>query len=82
MIIIEQPSEAAAASNRPSTISETDLREKEPITDALMVSLAVVMSNELSNRDPQRILSEQNHALQTALLDAADEALGVAIQVR
>ena len=47
-----------------------------------MVSLAVVMSHELSNGDPQRILSEQNHALHTGLLDAADEALGIAIQVR
>ena len=45
-----------------------------------MVALAVVMSHELSNGDPQRILSEQNHALQTGLLDAADEALGVAIE--
>ena len=66
--IIEQSSEAAAASNLPGAISEIDLRKKEHITDALMVSLAVVMRNELPNGDPQRTLSEQNHALQTGYL--------------
>jgi hypothetical protein len=70
------------ASNGCAAISETWLRENEHITDALMISLAVIMSNELSNRDPQCILSKQNHALETGFLNAADEALGVAIQVR
>jgi hypothetical protein len=33
-------------------INETDLREKEHITDALMVSLSVVMNNETLERRP------------------------------
>jgi len=53
IIIIEDSAEAAAASNRCGAISETELRENERVTDALMVSFAVIMSNELSNGDPK-----------------------------
>jgi hypothetical protein len=44
-----------------------------------MVSLAVIMSNELANGNAQRVLTEQNHALQAGLLYAADEALASSV---
>jgi hypothetical protein len=81
IIIIEHSTEATAASNRCGAISETDLRVNENISDALMVSLAVIVSNELSHGVPQRVLSKQNDSLQTGLLDAADKTFGIAIQV-
>jgi hypothetical protein len=81
IIIIEHSAEAATASNRCGAISEIELRENERVTDALMVSFAAIMSNELSNGDPKRVLSEEDHALQTGFFNAADEALGIAIQV-
>jgi len=58
------------------------VREDEQIADALVISFAVIMGNEFSHGNPQRPLSEQNHALQAGLLNAADEALGVTVQVR
>jgi hypothetical protein len=42
-----------------------------------MVSLAVIMGDELSNSDTQSALSEQNQAFQAGLLNAADEAVGI-----
>jgi hypothetical protein len=82
IIIIEHSAEAAAASNRSSAISKAGLRGDEHVADALMIPLAVIVSDELSNGDPQSVLSEQNHALQAGLLNAAYEPLGVAVQVR
>src|SRR5580693_496788 len=82
MIIVEHSAKATAASNRSSTVSQIDFRENEHIADALMVPLAVIMSDELANGDSQSVLSEQNHTLQARLLNAAHEPLGVAVQVR
>ena len=81
-IIIEHSAEAASATNRSGAVGETGLRENEQITEALMVSLEVIMGDELSNSDAQSTLSEQNHAFQAGLLNAAHEALGIAVQVR
>jgi hypothetical protein len=47
-----------------------------------MVSFSVIMSNELSNGDPKRVLSEEDHPLQAGFFDTAHEAFGVAVQVR
>ena len=51
IIIIEHSAEAASASNWSGALRATEVREDEQITDALMVSLAVIMSNELANGD-------------------------------
>ena len=58
VIIIEHSAEAASASNRSATIDETGVGEKEQVADALMISLAMIVRDELSNRCPQRLLSE------------------------
>jgi hypothetical protein len=52
------------------------------VAKTLVVSFAVIMQNELVNRFAQRPLPEEDHALQAGLLDAADESLGVRIQIR
>jgi hypothetical protein len=39
-------------------IDETGVGKNEQVADALMISLAVIVRDELSNRCPQRLLSE------------------------
>ena len=39
------------------------------------------MRDELPDGGPQRIFAEQNHSVQTAFLNTADEPLSVAVQV-
>jgi hypothetical protein len=46
-----------------------------------MVALEMVMSNEFSDRIPQRILTKENHLFQTAFFDGTNEAFGVGIQI-
>ena len=53
----------------------------EPITQALMVPLSVVMHHELSDRAPQRRLADEHHAIKALVLDRAYEPLGVSVQV-
>jgi hypothetical protein len=57
VIIIEHSAEAVSASNRSAMIDETGVRENEQVADALMISLAVIVLDELSNGCPRRLLS-------------------------
>jgi hypothetical protein len=54
----------------------------QPVAETLVVSLAVIMENELANPFAQRALTKEDHALQAGFLDAAYESLGVRIGVR
>ena len=73
--------QAASALDRSASVGDTGIRDDEQIANALMISLTVIMCDEFPNRCAKRVFSEQNHALQAGLLNTADEALGVAVQV-
>jgi hypothetical protein len=47
-----------------------------------VIALGVVVGNEVLNGCPQRLLSKQDHLLQTGFLDGPYESLGVRIQIR
>jgi hypothetical protein len=47
----------------------------------LMIALAVIMSNEVLYGCPQRLLAEEDHAIQTGLLDAAHKSFRVGVQI-
>src|SRR5215831_15168778 len=54
----------------------------ELVSQSLMIALAVIMSNEVLNGFPQRLLAEEDHAIQARLLDAAHKSLRVCVQIR
>ena len=68
--------------DRPFAICQTGIGHDEHVADALMVSLAVIMSDELPDGGSQRLFAKQDHPVQTTFLNAADEPFGVAVQVR
>ena len=49
----------------------------ELVSQPLMVALVVIMSNEVLNGLPQRLLAEEDHAIQAGLLDAAYKSLRI-----
>ncbi len=46
------------------------------------LAFTVIMDREFTNGCPQGIFSELNHPVEACLLDAPNEAFGIAIQVR
>jgi hypothetical protein len=46
----------------------------EPVGQALMVALAVIMRHEVGDGCPQRLLSKQDHVLQAGFLDSRHES--------
>jgi hypothetical protein len=53
----------------------------KPIPEASMVPLSVIMCNELPNRVAQGIFTEEDHLLQTVLLDRADKTFRICVQI-
>jgi hypothetical protein len=48
----------------------------------LMIALAVIVGDEVLNGCTQRLLPEEDHAIQAGLLDAAYKSLRVGVGVR
>jgi hypothetical protein len=67
VIVVEQSAETASALDRSAPVRETGIREDEPIANALMISLTVIMRDEFPNCCAKRVFSEQNHPFQTRL---------------
>ena len=53
----------------------------ELVRQTLMIALAMIVGDEVLNGCPQRVLTEQDHALQAGLLDAAYKSLRVGVQI-
>ena len=53
-----------------------------PISQPLVVSFTVIVGNEFPNRIPQGLFTKEDHLLQTVLLDSADEAFRLCVQIR
>jgi hypothetical protein len=70
-----------------STFDDSDCRFgaiaglAQPVVDALMIPLPVVMSGVLAGCLPQRPFTEEDHLVVTLILDRPDEPLGIRVQV-
>jgi len=62
-------------------ISLACIGHKQPVAETLMVSLAVIMQNELVNSLAQRTFTKEDHSVQAGFLDAANEALRIRIRM-
>ena len=56
-------------------------RIDQPIIDPLMVPLPMIVSGILASGLPQRPFAEEDHSIETLILDRPDESLGVGVQV-
>ncbi len=56
-------------------------RLDQPIVDPLMIPLPVIVSGVLASGLSQRPFAEEDHSIETLLLDRPDESLGVGVQV-
>jgi len=57
-------------------------RLDQPIVDPLVIPLPVIVSGILASGLSQRPFAEEDHSIETLILDRPDESLGVGVQVR
>jgi len=80
VIIVQHATQALTAPDRSTIPSMGFVRDDQPVVETLVVSLAMIMHYEFVNSFALRSLTEQDDALQTGFLDAADESFGVAFR--
>src|SRR5262249_30016528 len=82
MVIAQQPTQSLPTSHGLLAADVCIQRKQQDIALALMIPLSVEVFDILSQRAPQRALTEQNHLGQALLLHRPDPALRIGIQVR
>ena len=82
MVEAEHPAEPFRTSNRTTRCVDGHLRRRDqPIIDSLMIPLPVIVSGVLASGLSQRPFAEEDHSVETLILDRPDESLGVGVQI-
>ncbi len=79
VVVIQHAVQPLAPADNPCVFRDTLDWNDEPISEPLMVPLGVIMCDEIVGRIPQRIFTKEDHSLQAAFLDSANEPFGVCV---
>src|SRR5215472_10769031 len=82
VIVVQHAAQALPALDLSRASEVAGFWTDELVSQSLMIALAVIMSNEVLNGCPQRLLAEEDHAIQAGLLDGAHKSLRVGVQIR
>ena len=82
VIIVQHAAQSIPAPDGAAARCKVWVGCNQPVSESRVVPLPMVMSQKLMHRFPQRALAEQDQTLYAGLLDAADKAFCVGIQVR
>ena len=82
MIVVQHPTQASAAMDGCSPVSDKLFRDDEPIVQTLVVALVMIVQHKLVDGLAHGAFAEQNHSFQARFLDGPHKALRVGIQIR
>ena len=82
IVVVQHAAEALASLDVACVTEVARFWADEVIRQALVIALAMIMDDEVLNGCPQRLLPEEDHAIQAGLLDAADKSLRIGVQIR
>jgi hypothetical protein len=82
MIEVQEPTEPLATLDRAVVVSREGLGIDQLVAETLMMSLGIVVLDELPNDQPKVSLAEGDDVIETLAPNGADEALGKSIQIR
>ena len=81
VVVVQHATQALPALDLSCVTEVARFWADELVPQALMIALAVIMSDEVLNGGPQRLLAEEDHAIQARLLDATHKSLRVGVQI-
>ncbi len=80
-IVAQHPAEPPGAFDRTDRLPFADIRLDQSVVEPLVIPLCVVVSGEFSCRLTKRPFPEEDHSVETLVLDRPNEAFGVGVQV-
>lgn len=81
MIEVQEPAQPGAILDRGVVVLGVEARLDELVVDSLVMPLAVVVLDVLSDDSPEMALAERNDVVEAFAADAANEALGEGVEV-
>ena len=81
VIVVQHAAQALTTLDLSRASKVAGFSTDELVPQSLMIALTVIMSNEVLYGCPQRLLAEEDHAIQTGLLDAAHKSFRDSIQI-
>ncbi len=81
MVETKHPTEPLSAFDDARWGFSANRRLDQPIIDPLMIPLPMIMSGVLAGGLSQRAFAEEDHLIETFILDRSDESLRVSVQV-
>src|ERR1019366_6384747 len=81
VVVVQHAAQALAALDLTRVAEMAGLWADQLVRQALVIALAVIVGDEILHGCPQRLLPEEDHALQAGLLDAAHKSLRVGVQI-
>ena len=82
IVVTQEPAEPLAALNLALRAADFAVRIDQLIAQALVISLFVIMIEELMDRPAEHLVAEKYHSQEAFLLDASHEPFDVRSQVR
>src|SRR5215471_20929234 len=70
MVVVQHPAQTLTAQHRSASICVRPLRQDQPVAESLVVSLVVIMQNELLDPFAQSLFPEPDHPFQTIYYEA------------
>jgi hypothetical protein len=81
IVVVQHAAQTLTAQHRSTMTSFAFIGHNQAVAETLVVSLAVIVQNELVNSLAQCPFTKEDHSVQAGLLDAANEALRIGIQM-
>lgn len=81
MVVLEQAAESLAADEFAVRFSHGIVRVDDAVVESLMVPLRVVTGDVLAHGVAEHGRAEEDQAVQALILDRADEAFGIGIEI-
>jgi len=81
VVVIQHAAQALAALNLACVAEMASFWTDELVRQTLVIAFTVIMRDEVLDGCPQRLLAEEDHAIQAGLPDAAHKSLRVGVQV-
>ena len=81
MVVLEEAAEPLAADDFAAGLADRVIRLDDLVFEPLVISLGVIVADELADGVTEHLLTEEDHPVQTLFLDRPYPALGEGIQV-
>ena len=82
VVVVEQAAQPLATADASMTTSDAIVPFDQPVIEALMIALSMIMRNVFADRSAKRFLTEEDHPVEAFAFDRQNKPLDESVQIR